>query len=182
MSDHNQTHGHNDHDQVESSAVKPRPILMFLVILGVATAFVFVIVKVMEWGLAKMDEPNKGQAATQVESKSRKLPPSPQPLLQGAPGYGSTAQTDVPTMLPLEEMAKVRKDTNEKVNGYGWVDKQTGVAHIPIERAKAMIVEKGLPELPNPTISGEVQKAEAARKQVLNADSSAGRMLKAQPK
>ncbi len=185
MSDHNPTHGHNDHDQVESSAVKPRPILMFLVILGVATAFVFVIVKVMEWGLAKMDEPNKGQAATQVElpaEKSRKLPPSPQPLLQGAPGYGSTAQTDVPTMLPLEEMAKVRQDTDEKVGGYGWVDKQAGVAHIPIERAKAMIVEKGLPELPNPALSGEVRKAEAARKQVLNADSSAGRMLKAQPK
>lgn len=184
MSDHNQTHGHNDHDQVETSAVKPRPILMFLVILGVATAFVFVIVKVMEWGLAKMDEPNKGQTATQVQlpaEKSRKLPPSPQPLLQGAPGYGSTAQTDVPTMLPLEEMAKVRKDTNEKVNGYGWVDKQTGVAHIPIERAKAMIVEKGLPQLPNQAISDEVRKAEAARKQVLNADSSAGRMLKAQP-
>ncbi len=154
---------------------------MFLIILAVATAFVFVIVKVMEWGLEKMDEPNKGQAATQVElpeEKSRKLPPSPQPLLQGAPGYGSTAQTDVPTLLPLEEMARFRKDTNEKVNGYGWVDKQAGVAHIPIERAKAMIAEKGLPELPNPAISDEVRKAEAMRKQVLNADSSAGRMIK----
>jgi hypothetical protein len=44
-----------------------------------------------------------------------------------------------------------------------------------------MIAEKGLPSLPTTTISEEVRKAEAARKMVLNADSSAGRMLKAQP-
>jgi hypothetical protein len=184
MSDHNQSHGHNQHehghDQVESSAIKPKPILMFLVILAVATAFVFVIVKGMEWGLAKLDEAQQGQPATQVSlpaEQSRKLPP--EPLLQGAPGKGSTATSDSPTDLPLEEMAKYRKQVNEKVAGYGWVDKQTGVAHIPIERAKEMIASQGLPSLPATAISDQVQQAEATRRQTLNADSSAGRMLKA---
>jgi len=181
MSEHNPYHGRDPHErehgQVESSAVQPRPILLFLSILFIATAFVFVIVKGLDWGFRKLDEPNQGQAATQVETRGRKLPPSPMPLLQGAPGRDSTATTDVPTLLPLEDMATVRKETNEKVNGYGWVDKQAGIAHIPIDRAKDMIAEKGLPALPTATISEEIQKAETVRKQTLNAESSAGRMI-----
>ncbi len=171
------THGrHNEHghDQVESSAVKPKPILMFLVILGAATAFVFILVKGMEWGFAKLDQSNKGTRATAIEGQ-RKLPPEPR--LQGAPGQGSTTQTDIPSALPLEDMKEYRKQTEERVNSYG-VDKQTGVPYIPIERAKQLVAEKGLPELPASKISGEVQKAEATRKQVLNADASAGRMIK----
>jgi hypothetical protein len=180
MSDHNQKHGQHGHenDQVESSSIQPRPILMFLVILGLATAFVFVVVKGLDWGLRKMGEESQGQPATQVETQSRKLPP--EPLLQGAPGKGSTATTDVPTELPLEEMARVRKETAEKANSYGWIDKANGVARIPIERAKEMIAEKGLPSLPTATIAEEVRKAETTRKLVLNADSSAGRMIKVQ--
>src|SRR5262245_11065827 len=139
MSEHNPHHGHDPHDpghgQVESAAVQPRPVLMFLIILGVATAFVFVIVKGLDWGLKKLDEPNQGQRATQVETQSRKLPPSQMPLLQGAPGRDSTATTDKPTELPLAEMARLRKETSETINSYGWVDKTTGIARIPIDRA-----------------------------------------------
>jgi hypothetical protein len=78
-------------------------------------------------------------------------------------------------------MERVRKETNEKANSYGWVDKPTGVARIPIDRAKEMIAEKGLPSLPSATITEEVRKAETTRKLVLNADSSGGRMIKVQP-
>ncbi|MCG3160668.1 MAG: hypothetical protein JMDDDDMK_01737 [Acidobacteria bacterium] len=179
MSEHNPHHGHGDHDnnQVESSSIQPRPILMFLAILFVATAFVFVVVKGLDWGLKKFDAPNQEQAATQVETQSRKLPPSQMPLLQGAPGRDSTATSNVPTELPLEEMERVRKETNEKINDYGWVDKSAGVAHIPIDRAKEMMAEKGLAALPSAAITEEVQKAETTRKLVLNADSSGGRMI-----
>jgi len=186
MSEINPYHGRDPHEhehehgQVESSAVQPRPILLFLSILFIATTFVFVIVKGLDWGFRKLDEPNQGQAATQVETQGRKLPPSPLPLLQGAPGRDSTATSDVPTLLPLEDMKKVRDDTNNKAENYGWVDKQAGIARIPIDRAKEMIAEKGLPALPTATISEEVQKAEAVRKQVLNAGSSAGRMINVQ--
>lgn len=179
MSGHNEKH-EREHDRVESSSIQPRPVLMFLAILGVATAFVFVVVKGLDWRLRKIEAENQGQAATQVESQGRKLPPNPQPLLQGAPGRDSTATTDVPTELPLEEMERVRKETNEKANSYGWVDKTTGVARIPIDRAKDLIAEKGLPSLPTATIAEEVRKAEMTRKLTLNADSSAGRMIKVQ--
>jgi hypothetical protein len=168
------SHG-NDHEQVESSVLQPKPILMFLMILFIATAFVFVVVGGLEYGFRKLDETNSGQPATQVTTDARKLPP--QPLLQGAPGAGSTATTDVPTLLPLDEMAEVKKKLNYEAENYGWVDKQAGVARIPIERAKQIIAEKGLPSLPSTVISEEVQKAETVRKQVLNAGSSGGQMI-----
>ena len=36
----------------------------------------------------------------------------------------------------------------DQLNSYGWVDKEGGVAHIPIERAMQLIVERGLPVHP----------------------------------
>jgi hypothetical protein len=99
------------------------------------------------------------------------------PLLQGAPGRDSTVDQNKPTDLPLEEMEKVRERTNEKLSSYGWVDKSGGIARIPIDRAKNIIAEKGLPALPAPTISEELQQAETVRKELRVAGSNAGRMI-----
>jgi hypothetical protein len=182
MNKHNSHQGHDPHDpdhgQVESSALSPKPILLFLAVLFVATAFVFFVVKGLDFGFRKLDAMTQGQPATQVQTDARKLPP--EPLLQGAPGKGSTATTDKPTDLPLEAMENLRKSTDEKLNSYGWVDKPGGVAHVPIDRAKAMIAEKGLPALPSPTISEELQNAETVRREVGVAGSNAGRGISVQ--
>ncbi|MBO0856994.1 MAG: hypothetical protein J2P21_00770 [Chloracidobacterium sp.] len=176
MSEHNPNHGHGahdgDHGQVENSALSPKPVLLFLAVLFVATAFVFFVVKGLDWSFKKLelDTASQGQPATQIET-GRQLPP--EPLLQGAPGKG-----DKPTDLPLDAMENLRKESNAKLNSYGWVDKPGEIAHIPIDRAKDMLAERGLPSLPSPTISDEVQKAETVRKEVLDAGSSAGRIIK----
>ena len=49
----------------------------------------------------------------------------------------------------------------DQLNSYGWVDEQGGVAHIPIERAMDLIVERGLPVRP----SGAEASVAAALKQ-----------------
>ena len=184
MSDHNPHHGHDPHDsdhgQVESSALSPKPILLFLAVLFVATTFVFFVVKGLDWGFKKLDKETQPQAATEVKTEDRKLPPSPMPLLQGAPGRDSTATTDKPTKLPLEDMKQVRNETDEKLGSYGWVDKPGGIVRIPIDRAKNMIAEKGLSALPSPTISDELQKAETVRKELSVAGSNAGRVISVQ--
>src|SRR5262245_56023971 len=177
MSEHNPRHGHGghghgqEHEQVESSALAPKPVLMFLAILFIATAFVFFIVKGLDYGFRKLDVTKQEQAATQVQTGERQLPP--EPMLQGAPG-----KDDKPTLLPLEDMERVRNETNEKINSFGWVDKPGGIARIPIDSAKNMIAEKGLPALPSATISDELQKAQTVRSEMLNAGSNAGRMIK----
>jgi hypothetical protein len=184
MSDYNPHHGHDPHDpdhgQVESSSLSPKPVLLFLAVLFIATAFVFFVVKGMDWGFRKLDESRQEQYATEVKTQNRKLPPSPMPLLQGAPGRDSTATTDKPTDLPLDAMENLRKETDKTLNSYGWVKKSDGIAHIPIDRAKAMIAEKGLPMLPSATISEEMQKAETVRREVGVAGSNAGRVISVQ--
>jgi hypothetical protein len=39
-----------------------------------------------------------------------------------------------------EKLKTARAEWNSKLNGYGWVDKSKGVAHIPIDRAMALEV------------------------------------------
>jgi hypothetical protein len=177
MSEHNPNHRHDahdsDHGQVENSALSPKPVLLFLAVLFIATSFVFFVVKGLDWSFKKLelDTASQGQPDTQIQTGSRQLPP--EPLLQGAPG-----KDDKPTDLPLEAMENLRKESNAKLNSYGWVDKPGEIAHIPIDRAKDILSERGLPSLPSPTISDEVQKAEIVRKEVLDAGSSAGRIIK----
>lgn len=38
---------------------------------------------------------------------------------------------------------------NAKLNGYGWVDRSSGIVHIPIDRAMDLIVQRGLPARTN---------------------------------
>ena len=176
MSEHNPHNRHDahdpDHGKVESSAMSPKPVLLFLAVLFVATAFVFFVVKGLDWTFRKLEleTASQGQPATQIQT-GRQLPP--EPLLQGAPG-----KDDKPTDLPLDAMENLRKETDAKLTSYGWVDKPGEIAHIPINRAKDIIADNGLPSLPSPTLSEEVQKAEMVRKEVLDAGSSAGRMIK----
>lgn len=174
MSDHK----HDDnHGLVEESGVKPKPILVFLAILGVATALVYVIILGVEVGLKKMDDMNPQQPATAIDT-GPKLPPEPR--LQGAPEPDPDKPGKVrSSMLPLDDMAAYKEKINKQAAAYGWVDQQGGVAHIPIERAKQIIAEKGLPKLSDALV-GEIQSAEAARKLVLNAGSNGGRAIKSQ--
>ncbi len=41
-----------------------------------------------------------------------------------------------------------RRGEEDKLNTYGWVDQNAGVAHIPIERAMQILAQRGLPTAP----------------------------------
>ncbi len=48
---------------------------------------------------------------------------------------------------PESDLGKFRTATEATLNSYGWIDRKAGVAHIPIERAMQLTVERGLPEV-----------------------------------
>ena len=45
-------------------------------------------------------------------------------------------------------MKELREEEAARLSSYGWVDRPAGVAHIPIDRAMAILAERGLPKAP----------------------------------
>ena len=63
----------------------------------------------------------------------------PEPRLQGMPGHLIDSQRDW--------REKVKADT-EANNQLLWIDKNSGIAQIPVSEAMKLISEKGLPAVP----------------------------------
>ncbi len=76
-----------------------------------------------------------GVEATMNEAKlSMRFPDAPPPP---APNL----QPD-----PAKETTEVIVEARRRLESYGWVDREKKTAHIPIERAIAILAEKGLPK------------------------------------
>jgi hypothetical protein len=67
-------------------------------------------------------------------------------------GFGADRQAPEPRLQrePFGDWGTMRKQQDELLNGYGWVDESRGVARIPIEEAMKRLAEKGLPARPAP--------------------------------
>ncbi|HYB96695.1 MAG TPA: hypothetical protein VEC39_17105 [Vicinamibacterales bacterium] len=46
---------------------------------------------------------------------------------------------------PFKDIYTLRADEAAKLGSYGWVDKDGGVTHIPIDRAMEVLLQRGLP-------------------------------------
>lgn len=71
-----------------------------------------------------------------------KSDPAPSPLAEAA----EHPLPPEPRLQPIPEkdLAAMRAEEKARLSSYGWVAKQEGIAHVPIERAMALTVEKGL--------------------------------------
>jgi hypothetical protein len=58
------------------------------------------------------------------------------------------------------EINDFRAQEEKTLNSYGWVDQQTGVVRIPIDRAMQLLVQRGLPTRPQ---AGALPPSNAAR-------------------
>ena len=68
---------------------------------------------------------------------------------------------------PFQDVYRLRKGEAEKLTSYGWVDKEGGIARIPIDRAMEVMLERGY-----------AARAEGGDgKNVVTQDSSAGRTI-----
>src|SRR5262249_2500595 len=132
----------------EPNTVSILGVVMFLVGL---TASIVVVVLLLRGLLIYFDtrkaeeEPPPPPLATGV-----RLPPEPR--LQGAPGSAGS---------PAEDIRRFREQEEQMLDSYGWIDRGNGVIRIPIEQAKKLIEQRGLPAAPpNASQGGATQGAE----------------------
>jgi len=60
---------------------------------------------------------------------------------------GRTQEPPAPNLQtqPFKDVFKLREAEAMKIGAYGWVDKDGGVTHIPIDRAMDVMIERGFP-------------------------------------
>ena len=131
-----ETHGAPRHSDVsfEERDIKVGTIYWYLIALGLATVAaliicIFVYRFTSSFAASSDVSPPPSRAAL-----GKDFPPEPR--LQGVPGHEFDAQKD------LRYKLKADIDANEKL---GWIDKNAGIAQIPVKDAMRIIAEKGLP-------------------------------------
>ncbi len=69
---------------------------------------------------------------------------------EAPPQAAATAGAFPPPRLEVQAsmaLQKLRTSEDDLLNSYGWIDRNAGIARIPINRAMQLIVERGLPDV-----------------------------------
>jgi hypothetical protein len=99
---------------------------------GIGLVVVAAVIHVFLWWLLGLYGRQNERAQTQVyplaTGQANRLPPFPR------------FQEN-----PQQDLLELRAKQKAQLEGYGWVNKEAGVARIPIEEAMKMVIERGLP-------------------------------------
>src|SRR5262245_47220271 len=148
------TGGHDANDSEalhEPNTVNIPGVVKFLVSLSVVIA----VAALLMWGLLHYFDARKAEEAPPPAPLATGIRLPPEPRLQGAPGSAKS---------PTEDIRRFREQEDQMLDSYGWIDRQNGVISIPIEQAKKLIEQRGLPVAPpGASQSGAPQGAETER-------------------
>ena len=146
MSDDRHSHGHdeslhNPEVEFEREDLAPRTIFIFMITLAAGCVLVGFFLRAMYSYLDAYEnhhQPVQSPLLPPARAETRIVPPGdiakfPQPRLEGDERL---------------EINDFRRQEEEKLNSYGWVNQQDGVIHIPIDRAMQLAAQRGLPTQP----------------------------------
>ena len=146
MSDEMMNHGHPGHEvEFEHEDLGTRGVFAFMVGLAVVGVVIYFIIVGMYSFLDKYERSQMSTASPLVTSKgvmSRVVTQEDMDKAfrdNGAPMLETNERTQLRDFLMNQE---------NQLNSYGWVNKEKGVAHIPIERAMELVAQRGLPTVP----------------------------------
>ncbi len=151
MSEETMNHGHSGHGtEFEREDLSARGVFIFMIGLAIVGLVIYFIISGMYSFLDKYERAQMTTASplsTSTEVASRKI--------DFGPGQGDYVERKFKEngapLLENDEKGQFHDflwKQEEQLNSYGWVDEKSGVAHIPIERAMQLTVERGLPVLP----------------------------------
>ena len=110
----------------ETTDVNPMAIAGFAVGLSATVIFVLIFMNWMFWRF-------------EVNAKRTDVPQSSTTVEQKFTGPKLQAQ-------PSVELARFRRDEQQRLSSYGWVDRRQGAIRIPVKRAIELLAKRGLPE------------------------------------
>jgi hypothetical protein len=110
----------------EKSDLRPKPIVVFGVILTLVTILAFVATYGMIRFLGWWEGPRLETPASPLATRT--VPPEPR------------LQVDAP-----KELRVLQASEEGTLASYGWVSREAGIARIPIQRAMQLVLERGLP-------------------------------------
>jgi hypothetical protein len=110
----------------EVSDSKARPLFLSMLALGVFTVFVFGFAYGL-LALAGNGLQDQSNVLNDTVTSVQQIPPAPR-LEQN----------------PLVDGTRIEAEARAQLDAWGWVNQRAGTAHIPIDRAMDLIVERGL--------------------------------------
>lgn len=106
---------------------------------GIGLAFIVVVSQLLLWWVfdhfAARETKLSPHVSAIIKAQAPTLPPEPR--LQG------NAPLDLHPRLDLQRM---RREEEDVLNHYAWVDPDRGVVRLPIERALELVAQNGLPK------------------------------------
>lgn len=125
--------------RTEGDGVSYRGIVWFLAILVATT----VTCQLLMWGLFAVFE--RQTNATDGARAPMAMPRTTPEIKDGR--LMPASPTPPPTLMVTEPIGleQFRQSEDEILSTYGWVDKNTGTIRIPIDRAKALMLQRGFP-------------------------------------
>ena len=128
---------------IEGDGVSYSGIVWFIVILTLTTFACQLIVwggfELMEWRVDRADA-----------ARAPLAPERARPAIERGRVVTSTPESPQPALLVAEPIALREHRANEasSLSSYGWLDRTAGTVRIPIDRAKDLLIERGLPSRP----------------------------------
>ena len=108
-----------------------------LVAFGIGLAVTIIVSGVAMWGLSVLLKERE-------EAQDRPLPPLVQ--REGTPPVPEPHLQKTPEL----DLRALRAHEDSLLHSYSWVDRQAGIARIPVERAMTLLLQQGLPTRAEP--------------------------------
>jgi len=169
----------NEDTTHEVSDVDTRAIMRFVLFLAIIIAVSMGLLLGMYRLFESWTRKAEGERPPMARTEKEREPPDPK--LQGAPGFQIKDETAVLTdrernlelKEPQAEMRAVRKIWEAELGSYGMVDRDQGMARIPIAEAMKIVAERGVQ--PAKPASGTQPKQSGQTTETMPSDSSSGR-------
>ena len=159
--DINHEHG-NPSVEFEHEDLSTKAIFGFMIGLAITGIVIYFIITGMYSYLDKYEREQASTASPLVSKQA--IPGRHIPYAPGQDYVSKQFSENGAPMLEIDEKGQFRDflmKQEQELNSYGWVDEKAGVAHIPVEEAMKLIVQRGLPVMPQ---GGAGKTAEPARK------------------